>query len=260
MNALMEEVENEKGIVQSDQVLLEIIDSLHHLEIAGVTELAKMVGISKSAVHKHLKTLEQLNYVVNDNGTYRLGLKFFTYGAGIKATSELAQLLIPKTKELVEEVDEMVVASLEEHGKGTFIAIKNDRYNLQQASNLGDRYHLNVCASGKAMLAEYPDEKIEEIIDRYGLPQRSPNTITSREELFEDINSIRERNYSQNTEELREGLNAAGSAVKHPETGEIGALAISGPAHRITEESIKNKYSDILLEIINELELQLNYG
>lgn len=256
----MEPTEPSAGTVKSDRTLLAVIDELHQTDEAGVTEISEKLDISKGAVHKHLKTLEELNFVVNTDGRYRLGLKFFTYGARVKERHELSQLFERKVDDLVERTNEMVVASLEEYGKGTFIDIRNDRYDLNQVSNLGQRYHLNVCASGKAMLAEFSDEKIHETIDRHGLPGHSENTITNTEDLFEDIETIRERGYATNLEELRKGISAVGAAVYHVESDTVGALAISGPSRRMTREKIQEKYVDELLEVINELELQINYG
>lgn len=256
----MQDVDTVSGVVKSDRTLFRIIDALHRLESAGVTELADEIDSSKSTVHKHLKTLEHMDYVVNEDGVYRLGLRFFTYGAGVTVQSDLAQLLESKVTDLIEKTDEIIVASLEENGIGTFIAIDNDNYNLQQASNLGSRFHLNMCASGKAILAEFSDDKIEDLVDRYGLPGNTAKTVTSREALFGDIEVIRERGYATNIEEMREGLSAVGAAVHHPITDEYGALAISGPSHRMTPETIESEYADVLLEAVNELELQMNYG
>lgn len=256
----MEEIGSMEGMVKSDRTLLKILDTLHDQGTAGVTEIANDNGVSKGAVHKHLKTLEELDYVVNEDGRYRLGFKFFTYGIGVMLQSELSQLLDEKSEDLIEKTDEIVVASVEEHGMGTFLSIKNDSYNMSQVSRDGDRYNLHTCATGKAMLAELRDDEIMDIIDRYGLPEESENTITDQDELFEDLTRTRERGYATNLEELRPGINSVAAAVRHPETGEVGALAITGPSHRITEDTIDSSYADILLGVINELELQINYS
>lgn len=256
----MGQTQTDAGTIKSDRTLMAILQELHESGEAGVTELSDHIDVTKGAIHKHLKTLEELNYVVNQDGQYTLGLKFFNYGAKVKENYELSHLLERKVTDLVERTNEIVAASLEEHGKGTFIDIQNDRYNLNRVSDLGGRFHLNVCASGKAMLAEFSDEEIREIINQHGLPKTSENTITTEPGLFEEIETIREQNYATNLEEFREGMSAVGAAVYHVESDTVGALSISGPSHRLTREKIQDEYAEDLLEAVNELELQMNYG
>lgn len=251
---------NNTGIVRSDQTMLAVVQSLHEMGETGVTELADHLDLSKGAVHKHLKTLEQQNFVINTNGRYKLGLKVFTYGARVKERKELSQLLEKKVDKLVKRTNEMIVASVEESGKGIFIQIRNDPYDLSRVSSLGRRYNLNVCASGKAMLAQMPNSKVREIIEQHGLAKQTDNTITSEEALFEELDKIRKNNYAINAEELREGMGAIGGAVYHPQSETFGALAISVPSHRISNEEIRQEYIDALLEAINELEIKINYG
>lgn len=256
----MHDAEDRPGLVKSDLTMFDIIEALHRLEVAGVTELADHVGISKGAVHKHLKTLEERECVVNEGGSYRLGFKFFSYGAGVRERNEMCKLLRSKVDQLAEKTGERISASIEEHGRGTFVYIRNDRLELQQTSSPGSRYYLHECASGKAMLAKLPDEEIEAIVDEHGLPQRTENVISDRTELFEAIERVRERNYALNVEEMRQGMNAVGVAVYHPEIDTLGALAVVGPSNRLTVENIEDQYVDDLLEVANELELQIKYG
>lgn len=56
-------------------------------------------------------------------------------------------------------------------------------------------------ATGKAVLSQLPREEVESIIDKWGLPMMTENTITDREALFEDLATAREQGYSINNEE-----------------------------------------------------------
>jgi DNA-binding MarR family transcriptional regulator len=80
MKNTMDRSSNQAGRVKSNQTLFQIINKLWELEEAGVTELAGHIGITKGAVHKHLKSMEDENFVVNKNGSYRLSVKFLTIG------------------------------------------------------------------------------------------------------------------------------------------------------------------------------------
>jgi len=51
------------------------------------------------------------------------------------------------------------------------LAVNSDSY-------IGHRVHLHNTALGQAILAHLPAERVEEIVDRYGLPASTENTIT----------------------------------------------------------------------------------
>ena len=57
--------------VQAVETAFEILDYLDTHGRAGVTELSESLGLSKSAVHRHLATLVERGRVQNVDGTYR---------------------------------------------------------------------------------------------------------------------------------------------------------------------------------------------
>jgi DNA-binding IclR family transcriptional regulator len=55
---------------------LEILEIIRELDGAGVSEIADRVQVGKSAVHNHLNTLAQREYVVKEGDEYHIGLAF----------------------------------------------------------------------------------------------------------------------------------------------------------------------------------------
>ncbi|MFB6187002.1 MAG: IclR family transcriptional regulator C-terminal domain-containing protein, partial [Halobacteriaceae archaeon] len=64
--------------------------------------------------------------------------------------------------------------------------------------NIGARRLPHANAAGKAILAHLPEDVVHDILDRTGLPEHTKHTITSRKELFDELDSIRERGYAVN--------------------------------------------------------------
>ena len=71
--------------VQAVQLVLEILEHLAKQELAGVTEIANALGTTKARVHRHLRTLVNTGYAVQEAGGER-------YGAGPRLIV-LAQML-----------------------------------------------------------------------------------------------------------------------------------------------------------------------
>lgn len=245
------------GTVKSDRTLFAIVEELQRLGAAGVTELGEATGLSKSTVHKHLKTLEELEYVVGDEGVYRPGFKFLTVGGQLRDENELCHLANVKAGDLVTETDQMVLVSTMEHGHGVFTYVDRSRYDIKNIL-LGERFALHANASGKAMLAEHSDEQILSILDD-GLARRTETTVTDRDELLEQIATIRERGFALNIEERQRGVRAVGAAATHPGTGTTCGFTVAGPANRMPREDLEGKYASAVLGIVNEIELEIRY-
>lgn len=256
----MPEKNSQLGTVQSDRTLLRIINGLQELDGAGVTDLAEHLNKPKSTIHKHLKTLQQEGYVTNRSGLYHLGFRFLTHGGYIRDHHELCTLGAPKARELAAEIDELTIFSIKEGDYGIFTHICNDKYGITESAPLGTRFHLHENSAGKAILAKLSNEEVDQIIDHVGLPSKTENTVSDREELFERISQIRKREFALNFQERRKGIQAVAAAVYHPETDSYGSLAIAGPTNRLQRERLEGEYADVLLGAVNELEIQINYG
>lgn len=244
--------------VKSNRTLFAIIETLQSRGTAGVTELANEIGFSKSTVHKHLASLEEQGFVVNDEGEYRLGFRFLTVGGTLRDENDLCHQANVKAGELGAETDQMVLVSIEEQGQGVFTYVDRSRYDIKNII-LGERFHLHATASGKAMLAAHSDEEIERIVDEHGLPELTPKTVSDRATLFERIDTVRERGYALNLEERQRGIRAVSAAVTHPDTGMACAMTVAGPANRLPEQELEGTYANAVLGAVNELELELRY-
>jgi DNA-binding IclR family transcriptional regulator len=88
-------------------------------------------------------------------------------------------------------------------------------------------------ASGKAWLARLPEREAVAVLDRHGMPQLAPRTITSRRRLLAELRAVRARGWAVVDEELAEG----GRAIAAPIVcgGQVvGAVAVSGPTFRLS--------------------------
>lgn len=255
----MESDTNEGG-VKTTRTAFRIIELLRERDGARMNELAEELEKANSTVHRHLSTLEDLEYVVNRDGEYRLGLKFLELGEYTRSYRAAYRLANEKIKELSEETEERVSFVVEEHGYGVFLNIEMGEQAIQTDRGIGKRMYLHATASGKAILSSLPRSRVEEIVERRGLPKATANTITDEEELFQEIEQIQKQGYSLNDQENVTGLRAVAVPVEDVNQYPIGALLISGPIHRFQGEYYQEELPDLLMEAANELELEQAYA
>jgi len=116
---------------------------------------------------------------------------------------------------------------------------------------------MHCIAGGKALLAELEDDEVDCIINQWGLPRRTENTVTSREALLENLEQIRKRGVALSDEEYADGLRAVARRVLNPDGSVLGALAVSAPKYRMQGKIFTNEVPDLLVATVDELEEQL---
>lgn len=248
----------ENGVLKSGLKTFTIIESIQQFGHAGVTEIAQDVDLPKSTVHVHLSTLEQTGYVVKENGRYRLGLRFLDHGMRARDNLELVGISAETLRQVAAETGEMVWLVVEEQGRAVYIKKARGERAVQTHPRLGRHLHLHYPAAGKAILSELSDDRVEELIDNYGLPKKSEHTITDKRELFENLQEIRKRGVAFNRGEEIPGVRAVGAPIIHDGTVH-GAISIAGPSKRLTDERFTEQFPEIVLGATNEIELKLAY-
>lgn len=251
---------DERKGIKSNETLFQLIDTLKQLDGAGVTKLANRMDVSKSTIHRHLTTLEDHEFVVRDGQEFRLSLKFLRYGGYVRRTNEMAKQIRPRIEDLADETGELSAYITEEHGQGVFVIRGIGDNAVGTDAGVGKRFHLHSLAAGKAILAEFPPERVDEIIETRGLPAYTNNTITEADELREELEKIRNQGFAIDREEHIKGLHAAAAPVYGPNNDLCGAFSVAGPSHRLKGDWFTEEIPELLLGTINEFQLDITYA
>jgi DNA-binding IclR family transcriptional regulator len=255
----MKDGHTERRMVKSDETLLSIMDYLRETDGAGVTDVASNLDLAKSTVHDHLATMCEYGFVVKRGTTYHLGLQFFSYGQYVRNQFKVYDAAKPVVDRLVESTGEMVWLTAHESGRLMYLYGHAGDTEVNANSLIGSWAYMHCNSAGKALLAHFSEEEVEEVIDRHGLPARTANTTTDPDDLRAELEVIRERGYALNLGEDLEGIHAIGVPLLFDENVQ-GALAIAGPAHRVTEERCETELSERLFAARNDIELNLVYS
>lgn len=242
-----------RGIKTTDTVF-DIVERLNSLGGATVTELADALGLAPSTVHDHLASLVRRGYVVKDDGQYRTSLLFLSLGMAARGRYALVEPGERAVSKLAEKTSQRAQLLLEENGRAIVVCRATDGDTGSGGDVLGRVLPMHCTAGGKAILAFYPDELVEEILDRHGLPELTENTITDREGLYEELASIRERGFAVNRGESVRGIRSVGCPVV-VDGRAIGAVTVTGSEHIMDEDYLTGELSRRVLAATNEIEM-----
>jgi len=224
-----------------------------------MTQISGMIGINKSTVHRLLATLERKRFVERDatTGIYRPGLRLLQMAFLTLEHNDLRRLAAPFLHSLSEQHRENVNLTVLDNTDVIYVDVIESPQRVKLAAEKGQRLPAFCTASGKAILAFLPEERLEQIL-KNGMPKYTPNTITSLEAYYKDMKLTRERGYAISEQEFEEGINALAAPIcSQP----IASVSIAGPAYRLTRERMIEIVPDLMatvLKIAREVELAVN--
>lgn len=238
---------------------LEMVDFIQDQDGARISDITNRFGYSPGTVHGYVSTLESNGYLVKENGEYRIGLRFLEKGGYAATNTAGFRTVTPRIRRLAEQTGERADFIVEEHGRGIYVHSEPGDYAVHADSRIGKRIYLHAAAAGKAILSGLAQERVSSIIEQWGLPNLTDNTITEKQTLFDELERIADRGYAFNREEAIDGLRAVGAPIRGHESNIVGSVSVSGPSHRLKGEVFKEEIPDLILGIVNEIELNLEY-
>lgn len=241
--------------IEAVQISCDILEALLDLDEPGVTELANHLGYSKGTIHGHLSTLYENEFVIKNNGSYQLSLRFMDFSEQIKDEIGIYDIAKKETEKLAERSGEFAQFMVEEHGWGVYLHKAMGENAVKSASYTGHRKHLHCTAVGKAILSQLPKSRVQEIIARHGLPQYTEKTITEPDALYDELKIIRDQGLAYDNNEILPGLRCIATPVKSADDELLGSISISGPSSRMRGEFFKEKAPEMLKDAANVIEI-----
>jgi len=206
---------------------------------AGVTELARRLGLHKSTASRLLATLQRRGLVEQDDetGKYRLGIVVIRLAERAEKTLDLRGIAMPELERLARLTRETTGLGVLD-GEQLLTVAQADGPNLIAVGDwTGRSVPLHCVASGKVLMAALAEREVLRIVRR-GLNAHTERTITELEPLLEELARIRRRGYATAIGEYETGLNAVAAPVHDARGSVIAAVDVWGPAFRVTPRRI----------------------
>lgn len=203
----------------------------------GVSDLAKELDLTRSNMHRTLRTLVESGLVCQEeSGNYACTLKLFELGSAIPARSDIAGLADPIMLALSEQTRETVHLSALDSGDVIYLHKIDSTHPVRAYTTIGGRAPAYCVATGKALLAWQPDS----YLDRYegALQSFTPLTLTDLGRLRDELADVRRRGFALNRGEWRDSVCGIAAPVFGVGGRAIAAIGLSGPASRLTAERL----------------------
>ena len=218
-------------MVQSVERAFAILDEVARRP-AGVTAIAKRVGLPKSTVARLLTALEDVAAVERVDGVrWRIGPGVASLSAAESPERRLVAIARPALVDLVAELGEDAGLGLPDGNEILYVDQVESDNPVQVRDWTGTRAPMHTVPSGLVLLAEWPEDALDAYLGG-ALVALTRHTVTDPERLRMRLADVRAAGFAWGLEEFAEGIDSVAAPVRDPRGKAIAAIHVHGPAYR----------------------------
>ena len=208
---------------------------------ASLTDLARAIGSSGSAVHRILTALKNKGLIqqTTENGPYSMAWSIFVLTQRLNARGDLRKIARPHMTSLRDRTEETVTLSVRTGFERICIDQVEGVHEVRWHSQIGQISPLYTGATGKALLAFLEPDELAEFFRTVKLRKATPYTIVKRKDLVAELQTIAKRGYSLGTQDRVMGVSAMSAPIFDQAGKPAAALTIAGPLVRCAPDSLK---------------------
>ncbi|MCO5090921.1 IclR family transcriptional regulator [Bosea sp. (in: a-proteobacteria)] len=246
--------------VRSVQLAIDVLEAVAFSEDElGVTQIAERLSVTKGSVHRHLHTLVERGYLVQNPATtrYRMGARSRLLSR-LATDTDLVQISEGPMRALRDELGHTVVLS-EMTPRGALVVSKATNTSaIEIGVRSGSELAFHASAQGKVMLAYAPKPFQERVLARKLLPF-TDKTITSAPRIEEELIEIAKRGFASAPEEAMLGINAVAAPIFDSQDACVASIAIVGSIQFLPIEPIPRD-TGTLIETSQQISRRLGHG
>lgn len=234
--------------VQSIVMALEILEYLARAqEPAGVAAIAAALGITKSRVYRHLRTLLKRGYIYQ-SGTfekYQIGSRLVNLSHLVAENFQLANIGNTAITQLREALGHFTVLS-ERHADGMrVVATRAGKSMLEVQVKQGSLLPYHASAQGKLCLA-YGEPALLDQVCRTRMEALTPYSITTPRALRAEIDQVRRNGYATAFHESLVGTNSLAAPVLGPGNVLRGTVAVIDSVQFLPQQPSRNQIARVM--------------
>lgn len=238
-------VTKESQYNQSVYKVLRIMELLaEEREPMRLLDISKSLKINSSTALRFLATLEKYGYVTQEKDTskYYLTFKICTLANKVSSGIDIRDTVRPYLKQLSKVFGESTCLGVEQDMKIVYIdVVEGPDQMLRSMQRIGNIAPMHCTGIGKLFLLNYSDLEVDKFIEIIGLKRFTENTLTSKEQLLDELAKIRECGYAYDNEECEIGARCVAFPIYDYTNKVVAGMSITGPSSRLTDSFINSR-------------------
>lgn len=222
----------------------------------ALVELSRLVGLGMPTTLRLIRTLEEAGYVRQDNATkrYRLSWKMLQLQDATASILDFADLARPHLQDLAAELDEATgMAVLDGLEVRHAIRVSSNRI-ISANIPPGALFPAHATAMGKVLLADLDPSRVRELASRHPFVPFTETTVSSVDELLEQLPEIARQGYAVSDAEWETGLRSIAAPVRSHDGRVVAAVCVVSVQPSTTVDTMERDHLPALLrtaQVIN---------
>ena len=247
---------------QSAEKMLVILEYLaKQREPVRLLDISKALGINVSTVLRFLTALVNKGYAAQEEETskYYITYKLCALANQISSHTDIRPVARPYMRQLSQMFGESVCLAIEENMQVVYIEIvEGPGQMLRTMQRIGNVAPMHCTGIGKLLLLNYSESDLDRLIQIEGLKRFTDHTLTSKWQLQEELQKIREEGVAYDNEECELGARCVAGPIYDSEGKVIAGISVTGPLSRLTDEFIAQRLG-AFKQILEEVSKKMGY-
>ncbi|WP_261130845.1 IclR family transcriptional regulator [Bacillus sp. Marseille-Q3570] len=241
---------------------LEIIEAISRADKdgLGIASLTENTGLSKSTVHRIAQALTESGYLIRNDSTkkYKLGYRLLRISSIVMNNNDVKEVARPYLHELSTETQETVHLVQLDGLYGIYTDKIDSPQSVGLLSKIGKNIPLHSTGAGKILLAYMSENLRNRVYSEVGLTKQTTQTITDKNMMEKELESIRRLGYGFDRMENREGIHCIAAPVFSEKGKVVASFSVSGPSFRFSLEDAEGLIEEVK-EISEKISICLGY-
>jgi IclR family pca regulon transcriptional regulator len=223
----------------------------------GLSDVARIAGLSRAAARRFLLTLVALGYVHQAEGRFSLRPRVLELGYAYLSGISLPEVALPHMEALVAVVNESSSISVLDDTEIVYVARVPTRRIMSITLAVGTRLPAFATSMGRVLLAGLEPEALEARLARIEFVAFTAHTITGADALRAALDAVRATGCAAVDQELEEGLRSLAVPIHDSSGSVVAALNVSVHASRGTMTMLRREFLPRVREAAAAIEADL---
>ena len=247
----------------SSDKLLAILECVAESRVPmRLQDIAEKSSMSQPTVLRYLRTLQNANYVYQEEQTLRYGLTWKLCGLTENRDSHLGLRNIAGSfvSYLANTLQLGVCLVVGKENESIYLdCIDPVQAPHTPLQHIGKLAPLHTTASGKILLSTYTPIQLNNYIEGIGLKKYTDHTIIQPQHLMDELEKVRQQGYAIDDEECEPGLRCV-SFPLYSYTGRVcAAISVFGPSDEMQDEDVLDTVFAELRSASQKISARLGY-
>lgn len=248
----------------SSDKLLQIIEYMSARRLPmRLKDIADDLHISQPTVVRYLRTMCNQGYVYHDEhtGYYAMTWKICRLSSSLESNLVLRSMAGSLLSEFANQHNLGMLLAVERDGVLIYLDLVGAPHgSVSTMLRIGNDAPMHSTGSGKILLSAMTSARVNQILDQRGQVRLTDNTITSREQLMQELAKIQQQGYALDNEECEIGHRCV-SVPLYDYTGAVAAaISAFGSVDRLTDLVIRNTALPALKKLSAEISFRMGHS